>query len=184
MAGKALSLLPPLLLAAAGLAGLLLLCVPTRDIREPPALKVHARAPGQPGAVRGGLGSSRARLRPRASRDPGRSAAGPAGWGPGPSAALRPRPRALQRRFRGTRCRRPTRQDLWSLRPPRSCLRAANGESLRTPRVPGTWPGPRPQHTRPPLGFGPDGVRQALGPGTPPQPRRWLSRCGGSPDRS
>lgn len=54
MAGKALSLLPPLLLAAAGLAGLLLLCVPTRDIREPPALKVHARAPGQPGAVRGG----------------------------------------------------------------------------------------------------------------------------------
>ncbi|XP_040081530.1 ectonucleoside triphosphate diphosphohydrolase 2 isoform X2 [Oryx dammah] len=39
MAGKALSLLPPLLLAAAGLAGLLLLCVPTRDIREPPALK-------------------------------------------------------------------------------------------------------------------------------------------------
>ncbi|XP_025216099.1 ectonucleoside triphosphate diphosphohydrolase 2 isoform X2 [Theropithecus gelada] len=39
MAGKVRSLLPPLLLAAAGLAGLLLLCVPTRDIREPPALK-------------------------------------------------------------------------------------------------------------------------------------------------
>ncbi|XP_013972389.1 ectonucleoside triphosphate diphosphohydrolase 2 isoform X2 [Canis lupus baileyi] len=39
MAGKVLSLLPPLLLAAAGLAGLLLLCVPTRDVREPPALK-------------------------------------------------------------------------------------------------------------------------------------------------
>ncbi|XP_023371976.1 ectonucleoside triphosphate diphosphohydrolase 2 isoform X2 [Otolemur garnettii] len=39
MAGKVLSLLPPLLLAAAGLAGLLLLCVRTRDVREPPALK-------------------------------------------------------------------------------------------------------------------------------------------------
>ncbi|XP_009004182.1 ectonucleoside triphosphate diphosphohydrolase 2 isoform X3 [Callithrix jacchus] len=39
MAGKVLSLLPPLLLAAAGLAGLLLLCVSTRDVREPPALK-------------------------------------------------------------------------------------------------------------------------------------------------
>ncbi|XP_053764559.1 ectonucleoside triphosphate diphosphohydrolase 2 isoform X2 [Panthera pardus] len=39
MAGKVLSLLPPLLLAAAGLAGLLLLCVPTRDIWELPALK-------------------------------------------------------------------------------------------------------------------------------------------------
>ena len=89
MAGKALSLLPPLLLAAAGLAGLLLLCVPTRDIREPPALKVHAGAPWQPGAVRellagpgrraGRLGPSRAGLRPRGSRDPTRSAPGPAG---------------------------------------------------------------------------------------------------------
>ncbi|XP_011385045.1 ectonucleoside triphosphate diphosphohydrolase 2-like, partial [Pteropus vampyrus] len=39
MAAKVLSLLPPLLLAAAGLAGLLLLCVPTRDVREPPSLK-------------------------------------------------------------------------------------------------------------------------------------------------
>ncbi|KAF6327249.1 ectonucleoside triphosphate diphosphohydrolase 2 [Rhinolophus ferrumequinum] len=39
MARKVLSLLPPLLLAAAGLTGLLLLCIPTRDIREPPALK-------------------------------------------------------------------------------------------------------------------------------------------------
>ncbi|XP_019612383.2 ectonucleoside triphosphate diphosphohydrolase 2 [Rhinolophus sinicus] len=39
MARKMLSLLPPLLLAAAGLTGLLLLCIPTRDIREPPALK-------------------------------------------------------------------------------------------------------------------------------------------------
>ncbi|XP_066222735.1 ectonucleoside triphosphate diphosphohydrolase 2 [Saccopteryx leptura] len=39
MAGKVLSLLPPLLLAAAGLAGLLLLCVPTRDVREPPVFK-------------------------------------------------------------------------------------------------------------------------------------------------
>ncbi|XP_023098861.2 ectonucleoside triphosphate diphosphohydrolase 2 isoform X2 [Felis catus] len=39
MAGKVLSLLPPLLLAAAGLAGFLLLCVPTRDIWELPALK-------------------------------------------------------------------------------------------------------------------------------------------------
>ncbi|XP_024418026.2 ectonucleoside triphosphate diphosphohydrolase 2 [Desmodus rotundus] len=39
MAGKVLSLLPPFLLAAAGLCGLLLLCVPTRDVREPPALK-------------------------------------------------------------------------------------------------------------------------------------------------
>lgn len=48
MARKMLSLLPPLLLAAAGLAGLLLLCVPTRDVREPPALKVHARAPRPP----------------------------------------------------------------------------------------------------------------------------------------
>ncbi|KAM5299702.1 ectonucleoside triphosphate diphosphohydrolase 2 [Ctenodactylus gundi] len=39
MAEKVLSLLPPLLLATAGLAGLLLLCVPTRDVREPPELK-------------------------------------------------------------------------------------------------------------------------------------------------
>uniref|UniRef100_A0A8D1R6P1 apyrase n=1 Tax=Sus scrofa TaxID=9823 RepID=A0A8D1R6P1_PIG len=39
MARKVLPLLLPLLLAAAGLAGLLLLCVPTRDVREPPALK-------------------------------------------------------------------------------------------------------------------------------------------------
>ncbi|GAB5580288.1 ectonucleoside triphosphate diphosphohydrolase 8 isoform X3 [Prionailurus iriomotensis] len=39
MAGKVLSLLPPLLLAAAGLAGLLLLCVPTQDVWELPALK-------------------------------------------------------------------------------------------------------------------------------------------------
>ncbi|CAK6433422.1 unnamed protein product [Pipistrellus nathusii] len=39
MAGKLLALLPPALLAAAGLAGLLLLSVPTRDVREPPALK-------------------------------------------------------------------------------------------------------------------------------------------------
>lgn len=39
MAGKLVSLVPPLLLAAAGLAGLLLLCVPTQDVREPPALK-------------------------------------------------------------------------------------------------------------------------------------------------
>ncbi|KAG3288421.1 ectonucleoside triphosphate diphosphohydrolase 2 [Ictidomys tridecemlineatus] len=39
MARKVLSLLPPLVLAAAGLSGLLLLCVPTRDVREPPALK-------------------------------------------------------------------------------------------------------------------------------------------------
>ncbi|XP_003514715.1 ectonucleoside triphosphate diphosphohydrolase 2 [Cricetulus griseus] len=39
MAGKLLSLLPPLLLAAVGLAGLLLLCVPTQDVREPPSLK-------------------------------------------------------------------------------------------------------------------------------------------------
>ncbi|KAM5330728.1 ectonucleoside triphosphate diphosphohydrolase 2 [Glossophaga mutica] len=39
MAGKVLSLLPPLLLAAAGLCGLLLLCVPTRDVPEPSALK-------------------------------------------------------------------------------------------------------------------------------------------------
>ncbi|XP_021050221.1 ectonucleoside triphosphate diphosphohydrolase 2 [Mus pahari] len=39
MAGKLVSLVPPLLLAAVGLAGLLLLCVPTQDVREPPALK-------------------------------------------------------------------------------------------------------------------------------------------------
>ncbi|XP_034520752.1 ectonucleoside triphosphate diphosphohydrolase 2 isoform X2 [Ailuropoda melanoleuca] len=39
MAGKVLSLLPPSLLAAVGLVGLLLLCVPTRDVRELPALK-------------------------------------------------------------------------------------------------------------------------------------------------
>ncbi|XP_077005078.1 ectonucleoside triphosphate diphosphohydrolase 2 [Tamandua tetradactyla] len=39
MAGKVSPLLLPLLLAAAGLAGLLLLCIPTRDVREPPALK-------------------------------------------------------------------------------------------------------------------------------------------------
>lgn len=167
-----------------------------RPRRPPAAVRPHPRHPGaaRPQGARSSsraarrsprrLGPSRARLRPRASRDSGRSSAVPAGWGPGPSAALRPRPRALQRRFRGTRCRRPKCQDLCSLPPPRSRLGAANGESLRTPRAPRTWPGPRPQHTRPPSGFGPDGVRQALGQGTPPQPRRWLSRCGGSPGRS
>lgn len=56
MAGKVLSLLPPSLLAAAGLAGLLLLCVPTRDVRELPALKVRARAAG---TVRGAAGPRR-----------------------------------------------------------------------------------------------------------------------------
>uniref|UniRef100_A0A8C5YAG3 Ectonucleoside triphosphate diphosphohydrolase 2 n=1 Tax=Microcebus murinus TaxID=30608 RepID=A0A8C5YAG3_MICMU len=39
MAGKMLSLLPPLLLAVAGLAGILLLCVHTRDVRDSPSLK-------------------------------------------------------------------------------------------------------------------------------------------------
>ncbi|XP_036983684.2 ectonucleoside triphosphate diphosphohydrolase 2 [Artibeus jamaicensis] len=39
MAQKVLPLLLPLLLAAAGLCGLLLLCVPTREVREPPAFK-------------------------------------------------------------------------------------------------------------------------------------------------
>lgn len=39
MARKVLSLLLPSLLAAVGLAGLLLLCVPTRDVWEPPSLK-------------------------------------------------------------------------------------------------------------------------------------------------
>ncbi|XP_019496267.1 PREDICTED: ectonucleoside triphosphate diphosphohydrolase 2-like isoform X2 [Hipposideros armiger] len=39
MARNVLLLLPPLLLAAAGLTGLLLLCVSTRDVREPPTLK-------------------------------------------------------------------------------------------------------------------------------------------------
>ncbi|XP_006900718.1 PREDICTED: ectonucleoside triphosphate diphosphohydrolase 2 [Elephantulus edwardii] len=39
MAQKALSLLPLLLLTAAGLVGLLLLCIHTRDVREPPGLK-------------------------------------------------------------------------------------------------------------------------------------------------
>ncbi|XP_057581225.1 ectonucleoside triphosphate diphosphohydrolase 2 [Hippopotamus amphibius kiboko] len=61
MAGKALSLLPPLLLAAAGLAGLLLLCVPTRDVREPPALKVRAPLP----ARRAGVPGPKPALRPR-----------------------------------------------------------------------------------------------------------------------
>ncbi|XP_070374354.1 ectonucleoside triphosphate diphosphohydrolase 2 isoform X4 [Equus asinus] len=39
MARKVLSLLLPSLLAAVGLAGLLLLCVPTRDVWEPPSFK-------------------------------------------------------------------------------------------------------------------------------------------------
>ncbi|KAF6124122.1 ectonucleoside triphosphate diphosphohydrolase 2 [Phyllostomus discolor] len=39
MAQKVLWLLPPLLLAAAGVCGILLLCVGTQDVREPPALK-------------------------------------------------------------------------------------------------------------------------------------------------
>lgn len=65
MARKILSLLPPLLLAAAGLTGLLLLCIPTRDIREPPALKVHAPAPS---AVWGGAGPGREVRNPRRAR--------------------------------------------------------------------------------------------------------------------
>ncbi|XP_020837462.1 ectonucleoside triphosphate diphosphohydrolase 2 isoform X3 [Phascolarctos cinereus] len=39
MAGKVLAVLLPLLLCLSGLAGLLLLCIPTRDVREPPAYK-------------------------------------------------------------------------------------------------------------------------------------------------
>ncbi|XP_074066719.1 ectonucleoside triphosphate diphosphohydrolase 2 [Macrotis lagotis] len=39
MAGKVLAVLLPLLLCVAGLAGLLLLCISTRDVREPPAFK-------------------------------------------------------------------------------------------------------------------------------------------------
>ncbi|XP_072489177.1 ectonucleoside triphosphate diphosphohydrolase 2 isoform X2 [Notamacropus eugenii] len=39
MAGKVLAVLLPLLLCLAGLTGLLLLCIPTRDVREPPAFK-------------------------------------------------------------------------------------------------------------------------------------------------
>ncbi|XP_007521612.1 ectonucleoside triphosphate diphosphohydrolase 2 [Erinaceus europaeus] len=39
MAGKLLSLLPLVLLTALGLAGLLLLCISTRHVQEPPALK-------------------------------------------------------------------------------------------------------------------------------------------------
>ncbi|XP_006863851.1 PREDICTED: ectonucleoside triphosphate diphosphohydrolase 2 [Chrysochloris asiatica] len=39
MAGKVLSLLPLLLLAAVGLVGLLLLCIRTQDVQEPPRLK-------------------------------------------------------------------------------------------------------------------------------------------------
>lgn len=65
MARKMLSLLPPLLLAAAGLTGLLLLCIPTRDIQEPPALKVHAPAPS---AVWGGAGPGRKVRNPRRAR--------------------------------------------------------------------------------------------------------------------
>lgn len=84
-----------------------------RPRRPPAAVRPHPRYPGaaRPQGARSssraarrsprGLGPSWAGLRPRGSRDPARSAAGPAGWGPGPSAALRPRPRALQRRFPG-----------------------------------------------------------------------------------
>lgn len=136
MAGKALSLLPPLLLAAAGLAGLLLLCVPTRDIREPPAL-VHARAPGQPGVVRGGSDRAGARLRPaRASRDSGRSLSRPGG-GSGPPAALRPRPRASQRRPGDAVPAAEVPRSLLAA-PPRGRLGAANGESS-APQAPRTW---------------------------------------------
>ncbi|XP_001374396.1 ectonucleoside triphosphate diphosphohydrolase 2 [Monodelphis domestica] len=39
MARKVLAVLLPLLLCLAGLTGLLLLCIPTRDVREPPAFK-------------------------------------------------------------------------------------------------------------------------------------------------
>ena len=88
MARKVLPLLLPLLLAAAGLAGLLLLCVPTRDVREPPALKVHASARAS-GAVRGAAGRARAGrggsdraglgcARARGRQDPARSAPSPA----------------------------------------------------------------------------------------------------------
>lgn len=66
LAAKMLSQLPPWLLGAAGLAGLLLLCVPTRDLRELPALKVpRPHGPGTP--ARAALPS------------------GPRGWGPGNS---------------------------------------------------------------------------------------------------
>lgn len=78
MAEKLVSLLPPLLLAAVGLAGLLLLCVPTQDVREPPAFKVHAPAValvwGAAGTGVGGLseavGARRDVLRSRISAGP------------------------------------------------------------------------------------------------------------------
>ncbi|XP_068963641.1 ectonucleoside triphosphate diphosphohydrolase 2 [Petaurus breviceps papuanus] len=46
MAGKVLVVLLPLLLCLAGLTGLLLLCIPTRDVREPPSFKVPVPGPG------------------------------------------------------------------------------------------------------------------------------------------
>lgn len=84
MAGKLLSLLPPLLLAAVGLAGLLLLCVPTQDVREPPALKVHAPTValvweaagwgwGAGGELSGNLGARRNALGSRVSAGPTRA---------------------------------------------------------------------------------------------------------------
>lgn len=106
MAGKLLSLLPPALLAAAGLAGLLLLCVPTRDVREPPTLKVllGLRARGARRAGPGAAGCARASCAPWLPRPsprcaPGRRAESPPdalrsapgrAWVPGP-----------WRRFRG-----------------------------------------------------------------------------------
>lgn len=88
MARKMLSLLPPLLLAAAGLTGLLLLCIPTRDIREPPALKVHAPAPS---AVWGGAGPG------RKVRNPRRARLRQSDY-PRPSPALRSRPGKVESR--------------------------------------------------------------------------------------
>ena len=161
MAGKVLSLLPPLLLAAAGLAGLLLLCVPTRDIWELPALKVHARASG---AVRGVAG-------------PGWEAWTRAGPGCAPAAAGDPHPRCaalLAGRGGGVpgtpRSRCPSRS-LSGTRP-RSCLSAPQ---MQPQDAPGCGWTRRPQPCAATQGCIPSGFsqmgrggRRSLG--TPPHP--------------
>lgn len=183
MAGKALSLLPPLLLAAAGLAGL---------PRPPAAVCPHPRHSGAArpqGARWSALATRRSPGAAGWAGAPGGEArteqgqAAPA-WQPGPR-ALRSRPggmrsqaphqrsgsrsRARQRRFRGTRCGRPKSRELSARRARRGAFRgAAEGRLSTPPRLPDRGPARAPStfglQGGIASGFGPDGVRQALGP--------------------
>ncbi|XP_046538895.1 ectonucleoside triphosphate diphosphohydrolase 2 isoform X2 [Equus quagga] len=143
MARKVLSLLLPSLLAAVGLAGLLLLCVPTRDVWEPPSFKVHAlasRRPAQSAEQPAQAAPARQPWTPTRAPPPG-----PAGWSPRPR-EHRSRPRALcsppgppggSGASWATRCWRPKSRELPAYGPCHGCglgaVSSLPGRSLGAP---------------------------------------------------